>query len=288
MVWWVWLPLAVPAVLIVLSAVVCWFERRHAWPFEAVASLDTVSPHGGAALPPAGSITDVSPSPYRPPPVAADPGLPLTTTARTAGEALAAVGYEYLGQFRDRRGGIYQIRTDMMWSDDQAVTALIAGGSLLSVPIEAVQLLSLIRFTNREGAEDWRLIDSTNNEKSYEVDFLGHVETMIFQGASLEKLHHYHHQRLSLGEALPMDASVGRREEMGAGGDPVQNLRAIFEGCLQAGVRRGFYTEVEPGVGKATWTGGLAIALANQRIMWGRRLYPHARRLKRRMAKVRK
>ena len=83
-----------------------------------------------------------------------------------------------------------------------------------------------------------------------------------------------------------MDAAVGQRGEMVAGGDPVENLRAICEGCFEAGVSRGFYTEITPGVGKPTWTGGLATAVANHRMMWGRRLYPHAWRLKRRVAKA--
>ena len=290
--WMFLLAIGFPAVITLFTMVVCFFERRHVWPLERVSHpvTEDLADRGVVGVP--GSAGAVPVSPYQPPVAPENRGLPITDAGRVAGEALTAAGYEYLAEFRDSRGGIYQVRTDAMWSPDRAVLAMVLGGHLMRIPLNAVELISLVRrppALNEPDNKDWFLLISTSDEKSYEADFSGRVETMIFQNASMEDLHHYHYQRLATAEPVAMDISpLGELWGRGGGaaggsGDPLANLKAIHQACIEVAVNRGLFQWIGPDVAKPTLRGGLATALRNHRVMWGRRWYPHRFRLRRQM-----
>jgi hypothetical protein len=118
-----------PMLLGFLAAV---FEKRMVWPYAPLDAADRRFPNGKRD----------GDNPFAPP-GSADP-VPQTDYSAFNNREVSRCGFSLLGSFFDAKSKLYRIRYDFWLSSDRAVLAVIGGGTLASIPLDATWLVTRI------------------------------------------------------------------------------------------------------------------------------------------------
>jgi hypothetical protein len=112
--------------------------------------------------------------------------LPPTQRAESANEAAEARKFQHKGVYHHAKGGIYRVRYDIWLSSDQLTLAVVGGGKLARIPVNAVWLYSRL--------EDGRFLATTNDSGSAELS--GLTKLKIHKDFEVDDLLDYHLDRL--------------------------------------------------------------------------------------------
>jgi hypothetical protein len=241
-----------PLAMFLLTYVIMCRETRYLWPFEPMQEPRAL----------ASSNVD-SNNPYQPS-VVAPPPLPISPACQQAGSALTHCGYTYLGAYRHAKGGIYQIRYDVMLSLDRMVLAFVEGGTLLTIPVSNLSLITLGRVP---GDSTLRCIETITNESCYSPNYDGTNQTKLLNRFAADRVHTLHGKRIEKIQPVPFSD---------------QPLNDLFRYRLQqqtAAIDSGYQQLLEEGVTRPTLRGAAYAVFSTYGFQLGRRILPHQWRL---------
>ncbi|QDS95205.1 hypothetical protein FF011L_39980 [Roseimaritima multifibrata] len=275
-------PIGIFLAFVVVTVIITLREIHYVWylaPQESVSDSVSASDTSSRAL---NARVDI---PYQPP-AYQQPTLPLTPYAGQKCRDFDSMQYEYLGDFRHAKGGIYKIRYDVWWSKDRYVLALIEAGKVAGIPVSNVSLITLGNPTHKghpgssppQSAKDLPSICITTivTEAAYEPDLTGATQTMLFPHANSGDQQRFHYQRLKLPSAVPFSAN------------PLEDLyqfriadaARIFEsGNAQ-------HIETSQKMWRPTLRGTMRIVADQYAFMLARRFYSDKRRLRKQLGKL--
>lgn len=205
---WVWIPLAVLALLAVstVPAMLAFlWERRFVWPYGPLDEPALEPPGAGET---AGD--EVNPYAVGRAVENAD-GLKETSYASKANRRAEALGFEYLGAFRDIKGKMYRIRYDFWLEPGGEVLAMIGGGTLASIPVNATELFTLLA--------DGRRLVTLDCQAASELDLARLTDEALVAGVRFERLLERHRVRVS---ASPVSSVLFSED------DPLGDHRAFM------------------------------------------------------------
>lgn len=255
--WIVLLAIGLPLAFAVLSFIVICREKRYVWHLE---------PMGGTS-PQSTSLVAEDVNPYAATEIV-EPQLEIMPVAIAHGRDLKRLGYTYVGPFRHAKGGIYQIRYDVMISPDRHVLAMIEAGKLMSLPVCNVSLISMAK---REIDRETICLQTITNESCFEVDFARRNELMLLNHFAAGQAEPLHRQWLSMVEPIAFSD------------DPLNDLYQFRCDEQQSGIDNGMLRSIEEGITLPTAVGAVKALIDTYRFQIGRRLYPHQRRLQRKL-----
>ncbi|TWU58587.1 hypothetical protein Poly51_13660 [Rubripirellula tenax] len=271
---WTWIPLGffIFAILLDIATLVISFrEKRTIWPFEPFTDSNNAD---AASKPLDGSSRATVASAYQPAASLAD-AFPITPFAMQYGSQLNQMGYQYVGAFRHVKGGIYQIRYDVMVSADRLILAFVAAGTLAKIPVANVTLVSLgtrpSSFAPGQRSDLMCGNVSMIAEAAFEHDFTGRTISMVFPNASANELQSLHAQRWGTLQPQPF------------GPEPLGEYHRYCLDVAEDAERRGSLYRVDdmPNYQRPHPGSAILMFVAMKKFMWGRRIWPHRWRVKR-------
>ena len=168
-----WL-LCFPMIVGFLAAVL---EKRMVWPYAPLGAVNRPFPNG----------TRDGENPFAPP-GSADP-VPLTDYSAFNNREASHCGFSLLGSFFDAKSKLYRIRYDFWLSDDRVVLAVIGGGTLAAIPLDATWLITRIG--------DGRCLFTVDEPKGADSDPSGLTHQEIITNADLHELLTRHLERVA-------------------------------------------------------------------------------------------
>jgi hypothetical protein len=166
--------------------------------------------------------------PYRP--VGPDEALPETPYVAATNRLAASMEFAHLGTFHDAKGRIYQVRYELWTSPQLDLFAVVGGGTIARLPLEATWLYSRLA--------DGRAVVTTDALTGVELITNGLAEGGLCLNADLFELAAFHRRIVAeTGQAaVPFDPS-----------DPIGDLVALRRGMVDLLVEDGVATYFEEG-----------------------------------------
>ncbi|QEG40215.1 hypothetical protein [Roseimaritima ulvae] len=280
---WLLLPLLIFLGFAALSFVITFREKRYVWELQRQEPAGTGEAVNERARnqpveAPASPYQLTTPSNVAAP--AAQTELPISSYAAIKCRELDALDYQYLGSFRHAKGGIYKIRYDAWISPDRYVLAFVEAGTLASVTLANMTLLTLGQSVGdagvdaaagRAGATPMKCLCSISTESAFEASLSGCVRTMLFASAKTTDHIYWHYQRFSSFRPQPFSEDPI--------GDYYQFRQRDAKRIEELGRLR--FIDPQETVWLPTLGGGLRVFFGMYGFMLLRRVYPDRWRLKR-------
>ena len=267
---WAWIFIATFGFMLVMdiiTLIIAFREQRPVWQFAPLKPVSTPMP--GAA-----SIAIGPDLPYRPSSSVVD-DLPLPSFAMQYGRELEAMGYQFQGSYRHIKGGVYQIRFDVLLSPDRLILATVESGTIIKIPINNVTLISKGMHQNAANQvhhpERTSLLKSITAEAAFDYDVTGRIETMLFPAASLGELQLLHMKRLGVLRPQPFSDAA------------MEDYHRVCVEVSEEEERQGstYHVVDSPNFRLPYPLTAVKIFLGTKKFMYGRRIYPHRWRVKR-------
>lgn len=257
------IPLAIFVFFAVLTFVISLRETQLPWYLAPLESADE------GAMPTAPAETTSVTNPYQVSIAPSEETLPLSPKAHAVGRVLNQEGFRFLGSFRHTKGGIYKIRYDVVFSPDEYILACIESGSVMNIQVLNLSLITM----HRDEDGDQNCCVSILSENCYVHSFSGKKQTMVFQGSEPLMALRLHQDRLQMLE---------RPEVFGS--DPLGEYKAFKEAEFQYAIDHGYFRPVaDDSACRCTLKGALTLVPAMYGFMYGRRMFRHAWRVRRRL-----
>lgn len=258
------IPFAIFAGFVFLVFVITLREKRMMWYFEPlVAPAPQVSDQAGYAR----QQSSDNLNPYRPTNLGSETPLPLSPTALMHGQGLTMLGYSYLGAYRHSKGGIYRIRYEMLLSQDRKVLAIIGCGSLMSIPVDN---LSMVSFENR--MQTLFKHESISNEATFVANYAGTKQTMLFNQVPAVEMDRLHRSRFAMFQPTEFTEN------------PVNDYYRYRVEEQRRAIEIGYLRLVDKDVTLPTIKGAIYAVCSLYSFQIGRRFFPHQWRLGRRLS----
>ncbi len=274
---WLLLPLLIFLGFAALTFVITFREKRYVWELQRQEPVP---------VPEHSRVVETPASPYQLTSnhagVSAAMRTELPISAFAAGKCgeLDRLGYEYLGSFRHAKGGIYKIRYDAWVSPDRYVLAFVEGGTLASVSLANLTLLTLGQVDGDTVAAPSHgqstsvptdCLCSISTESAFEASLSGRAHSMLFASATSSDQIYWHYQRFSSFGPRPFSE------------DPIDDYYQFR--CRDAQriheLGRSRFVDPQETVWLPTLGGGLRMYFGMYGFMLLRRVYPDRWRLNR-------
>ena len=166
--------------------------------------------------------------PYRP--VGPDQALPETPYVAATNRLAASMEFAHLGTHHDAKGRIYKVRYDLWASPEFDQIAVVGGGTISGLPLEATWLYSRLA--------DGRAVVTTDALSGVELITSGMAEGGLCTNADLFELAAFHRRIVAetATDAVPFDPD-----------DPVGDLVALRQGLVDMMVEDGDAAYLEEG-----------------------------------------
>jgi hypothetical protein len=180
------------------------WEKRLVWPYVP-------------SLPP-GPKPDLS-DPYSPP-SQVEP-VRITDYAKAVNQEAGRRGFLTYGHFFDGKGKIYKLRYDFWLAPDKMVLAMVGGGTMAGIPLQATWMYTRL--------QDGRSIVTIDDPKAADSDPTGMTDQLILANADFAELLERHRQRIAaaLPPAIPYsesDALADHRNSRSARADALVEM----------------------------------------------------------------
>jgi hypothetical protein len=121
-----------------------------------------------------------------------------TLKAAQANEAAKALGFRHGGLCHDGKGKIYRVRYDFWIAPDDSILAIVGGGTVASIAVDAIELYSRLA--------DGRTLSTTNY--TGQADISGVLKQLTCPNGDMHSLVARHQRRLSDQQATPFPADA--------------------------------------------------------------------------------
>jgi hypothetical protein len=169
---------------IVLGFLAGLWEKRLVWPY--VPSKDQDKPKALDPIDPYFAPGAVQP-------------LEITEYALAVNDEVEHLGFRPLGDFVDGKGKIYKLRYDFWLAPDRLVLAMIGGGTLAGISLQATWLYTRLK--------DGRCLVTIDDPKAGDSDPTGQTLQHILANADFTELMSCHRQRIEEAESPPLPYS---------------------------------------------------------------------------------
>jgi hypothetical protein len=198
----------------VLGFITGLLEKRLVWPYVA-------GDHHGAK--PRLDPIDPYAAPGRGEP------LEITEYAIAVNEQVERLGFGPHGHFFDGKGKIYKLRYDFWLAPDRMVLAMVGGGTLAGIPLQATWLYTRL--------EDGRCLVTIDDPKAGDSDPTGQTLQEVLANADFTELMGRHRQRIEESDSPPLLYSEA---------DPLADHRAFREARAAVLVDQGWAAYLDP------------------------------------------